>query len=164
MDDIVGLWGGPNRRHRAANCDLAQTLAARVDREPALQRLAPVALNIVCFRYVAADGDLDRLNANIVADLQEAGIAAPSTTVVSGSLAIRAAIVNHRTTHADIAILVDAVLESGQRRDSRRRGEIVRRARRCPRLFHRGPVHPEASLKFGPNPRDADRSSNSIKV
>jgi aromatic-L-amino-acid/L-tryptophan decarboxylase len=97
-------------------CDLAQTLAARVDREPALQRLAPVALNIVCFRYVAADGDLDRLNANIVADLQEAGIAAPSTTVVSGSLAIRAAIVNHRTTQADIAILVDAVLESGQRR------------------------------------------------
>jgi aromatic-L-amino-acid decarboxylase len=97
-------------------CDLAQTLAARVDREPALRRLAPVALNIVCFRYVAAGGDLDRLNANIVADLQEAGIAAPSTTVVSGSLAIRAAIVNHRTTHADIAILVDAVLESGQRR------------------------------------------------
>ena len=47
-------------------CDLAQTLAARVDREPALQRLAPVALNIVCFRYVAADGDLDRLNADIV--------------------------------------------------------------------------------------------------
>ena len=32
-------------------CDLAATLAARVDREPALERLAPVALNIVCFRY-----------------------------------------------------------------------------------------------------------------
>jgi aromatic-L-amino-acid decarboxylase len=97
-------------------CDLAQTLAARVDREPALQRLAPVALNIVCFRYVAAGGDLDRLNADIVADLQEAGIAAPSTTIVNGSLAIRSAIVNHRTTHADVAILVDAVLESGLRR------------------------------------------------
>ena len=98
-------------------CDLAQTLAARVDREPALQRLAPVALNIVCFRYVAAGGDLDRLNADIVADLQEAGIAAPSTTIVNGVLAIRSAIVNHRTDATRIvAILVDAVLELGLRR------------------------------------------------
>ncbi len=97
-------------------CDLAATLAARVDREPALQRLAPVALNIVCFRYIAAEGDLDQLNAAIVADLQEAGVAAPSTTTVNGSLAIRAAIVNHRTTHVDIAILVDAVLEAGRTR------------------------------------------------
>ncbi len=97
-------------------CDLATILAARVDREPALQRLAPVALNIVCFRYVAANGDLDRLNADIVADLQEAGIAAPSTTMVGGVLAIRAAIVNHRTNVEDIAILVDAVLAAGRKR------------------------------------------------
>lgn len=97
-------------------CDLAATLAARVDREPALERLAPVALNIVCFRFVVADGDLDRLNADIVADLQEAGIAAPSTTIVNGVLVIRAAIVNHRTTQADLDILVDAVLEAGRLR------------------------------------------------
>lgn len=97
-------------------CDLATTLAARVTREPALQLMAPVALNIVCFRHVAADGDLNRLNADIVADLQEAGIAAPSTTTIDGALVIRAAIVNHRTTHADVAILVDAVLEAGRRR------------------------------------------------
>jgi aromatic-L-amino-acid/L-tryptophan decarboxylase len=95
-------------------CDLAATLAARVDREPELQRLAPVALNIVCFRYFVPEADLDRLNADIVADLQVAGIAAPSTTVVNGVLAIRAAIVNHRTDHTDIAILVDAVLEAGR--------------------------------------------------
>jgi glutamate/tyrosine decarboxylase-like PLP-dependent enzyme len=82
--------------------------------------LAPVALNIVCFRYVAADGDLDRLNADIVADLQEAGIAAPSTTIVNGALAIRAAIVNHRTVDADVAVLVDAVLAAGRARADRR--------------------------------------------
>jgi glutamate/tyrosine decarboxylase-like PLP-dependent enzyme len=101
-------------------CDLAAALAARVDREPALERLAPVALNIVCFRFIAASGDLDRLNADIVADLQEAGIAAPSTTTVNGALVIRAAIVNHRTTDADIAILVDAVLEAGRVRTEHR--------------------------------------------
>jgi aromatic-L-amino-acid/L-tryptophan decarboxylase len=98
------------------SCDIAATLAARVDREPALVRLAPVALNIVCFRYVADGIDLDRLNADIVADLQVAGIAAPSTTIVQGVLAIRAAIVNHRTEHADVEVLVDAVLEAGRAR------------------------------------------------
>jgi aromatic-L-amino-acid decarboxylase len=120
-------------------CDLAATLAARVDREPALQRLAPVALNIVCFRFVAAEGDLDRLNADIVADLQEAGIAAPSTTIVDGALAIRAAIVNHRTNHADVAILVDSVLELGRARAEQGAEKKV------PPVIHRGQVYREAS-------------------
>ena len=120
-------------------CDLAATLAARIDREPALERLAPVALNIVCFRFIGADGDLDRLNADIVADVQEAGIAAPSTTIVNGMLAIRAAIVNHRTNHADIAILVDAILEAGRTRVEAGTGKKV------PPVIHRGQVYREAS-------------------
>ena len=40
------------------------------------------------------------VNAEIVADLHESGIAAPSTTTIDGKLAIRAAIVNHRTRSA----------------------------------------------------------------
>ena len=92
-------------------CAVARALAARVDAEPLLERLAPVALNIVCFRVRGPDGPaLDRFNAELVADLHEEGIAAPSTTVVNGRLAIRAAIVNHRTTVADGLVLVDAVL------------------------------------------------------
>jgi glutamate/tyrosine decarboxylase-like PLP-dependent enzyme len=97
-------------------CDLARAMARRVDQEPELRRLAPVTLNIVCFRFVAAPGDLNRLNADIVADVQESGIAAPSTTMVGGALAIRAAIVNHRTTEADIAMTIEAVLVAGRRR------------------------------------------------
>jgi glutamate/tyrosine decarboxylase-like PLP-dependent enzyme len=100
-------------------CRLATRLARLVDRTPGLQRLAPVALNIVCFRYVDAPGDLDALNADIVADLQEAGLAAPSTTRVGGVLAIRAAIVNHRTEAADIRALVAAVLRAGRARAAR---------------------------------------------
>jgi glutamate/tyrosine decarboxylase-like PLP-dependent enzyme len=100
-------------------CDLAQHLAARIDAEPDLERLAPVALNIVCFRYRAAATGLDTLNAAIVADLQEDGVAAPSTTLLNGRLAIRAAIVNHRTGRADVERLIDAVLERGRRRAQR---------------------------------------------
>jgi glutamate/tyrosine decarboxylase-like PLP-dependent enzyme len=123
-------------------CDLAAALAARVEREPALQLLAPVTLNIVCFRFIAADGDLDRLNADIVADVQEAGIAAPSTTMVNGALAIRAAIVNHRTTHDDIAIMADAVLAAGRERAA---AAEYRPEKKEPPVMHRGQVYREAS-------------------
>ncbi|MGH7156436.1 MAG: pyridoxal phosphate-dependent decarboxylase family protein, partial [Acetobacteraceae bacterium] len=99
----------------AHTCQVAAYLAARVDAEPMLERLAPVALNIVCFRYRFAR-EIDRENAELVADLQEAGVAAPSTTRLNGRLAIRAAIVNHRTRMEDADALVDAVLAYGQRR------------------------------------------------
>ena len=94
------------------------SLAARIDAEPALQRLAPVALNIVCFRYRAAEMGLDSLNAAIVADLHGDGVAAPSTTVLDGRPAIRAAIVNHRTRPEDVDRLVDAALVRGRARSA----------------------------------------------
>ena len=49
-------------------------------------------------------------------DIQESGIAAPSTTMLDGQLAIRAAIVNHRTDTCDLDALIAAVLEFGARR------------------------------------------------
>jgi glutamate/tyrosine decarboxylase-like PLP-dependent enzyme len=97
----------------AQTCAVARALADRVDREPALQRLAPVPLNIVCFHVRDASDDFNR---DIVADLQEAAVAAPSTTMIDGRLAIRAAIVNHRTRIDDAEALVDAVLAAADRR------------------------------------------------
>jgi glutamate/tyrosine decarboxylase-like PLP-dependent enzyme len=98
-------------------CALARRLAERVDREPELERVAPAPLNIVCFRYRFAD-HLDRENAALAADVQESGIAAPSTTTIAGCLAIRSAIVNHRTRASDVDALVDAVLTLGRRRNA----------------------------------------------
>jgi aromatic-L-amino-acid decarboxylase len=95
-------------------CALANYLEARVLAEPQLELLAPVNLNIVCFRYRADDADT--VNGEIVMDIQESGIAAPSTTVLDGRLAIRAAIVNHRTDVCDIDALIAAVLAFGARR------------------------------------------------
>ncbi|MBV8650108.1 MAG: cytochrome D ubiquinol oxidase subunit I [Alphaproteobacteria bacterium] len=93
-------------------CALARLLARRIEETPELELLAPVALNIVCFRYRGADSD--RINAEIVVALQESGIVAPSTTTVEGRLAIRAAIVNHRTGAADIEALLEATLAFGR--------------------------------------------------
>jgi glutamate/tyrosine decarboxylase-like PLP-dependent enzyme len=86
-------------------------LEIKVRAAPALELVAPVQLNIVCFRYRAIDAD--RINANIVVALQESGIAAPSVTTVKGKLAIRAALFNHRTSETDLDALIDGVLRLG---------------------------------------------------
>jgi len=93
-------------------CDLARYLEHQIMATAELELLAPVQLNIVCFRYRADDADA--LNAKIVADLHESGICAPSTTRIDGCLAIRAAIFNHRTQRRDIDALVNAVLVFGR--------------------------------------------------
>ncbi len=99
------------------NCNQATYLAAEVEAHPELELAAPVSLNIVCFRFVApgrTSDDLNAINGEIVMDLQERGIAAPSTTTLKGELAIRVNITNHRTTFADLVILVDAVVDAGR--------------------------------------------------
>ena len=97
------------------NVAQAEWLAAAVEAEEALELLAPAALNICCFRYAAApSGTLDALNAEIVVQLQEQGIAAPSTTRVGGALAIRVNLTNHRTRQSDLALLLREVCRIGK--------------------------------------------------
>lgn len=95
----------------AQNCQLARYLERRITETPQLELLAPVELNIVCFRYRSENPD--DINARIVVALQESGSVAPSTTRIGGKVAIRAAIVNHRTSRAEIDALIDGVLSFG---------------------------------------------------
>ena len=95
----------------AATCQLARDFAAQIDQQPQLERMAPVALNIVCFRYRSVDAD--QVNRRIVIALHESGVAAPSTTSVNGQLVIRVAIVNHRTDADDLQRLLQAIVELG---------------------------------------------------
>ncbi len=93
-------------------CALARYLESRIAETPELELLAPVELNIVCFRYRA--DECPSVNARIVIDLQESGSVAPSTTIIDGRLAIRAAIVNHRTSRSEIDTLVDKTVALGR--------------------------------------------------
>ena len=88
-------------------CALAQHLAARIAATNRLELLVPVKLNIVCFGVTSFTGAQTE---SLVADLQEEGLFAPSTTIINGRLAIRAAIVNHRTVQADIDTFVEELL------------------------------------------------------
>ena len=107
--------------HRAMverHLDLAQRLARAVDAAPDLERLAEVPLNIVCFRFRPgdlSDDALDRLNTKIGADLLADGRVYVGTTRYRGRVAFRPAIVNWRTTEADVDLIVEVVRELGAR-------------------------------------------------
>jgi glutamate/tyrosine decarboxylase-like PLP-dependent enzyme len=92
----------------AHTCELARYLAASLDRDQRFDIKAPVALNIVCFGIRGAG---DHVIRELVLDLHESGLAVPSWTTVNGELAVRCAIVNHRTTKADIDSFISVLSE-----------------------------------------------------
>jgi aromatic-L-amino-acid/L-tryptophan decarboxylase len=96
-----------------ATCENARYLAEQLAQSDIFELRAAVSLNIVCFALKT--GWPDPANEAIVIDLQERGLAAPSTTSLLGRPVIRAAIVNHRTTRADINQFVTALHEAAGR-------------------------------------------------
>jgi aromatic-L-amino-acid/L-tryptophan decarboxylase len=94
----------------------ARYLANLIEAEPRLELLAPVGINIVCFRYRAPGAtaaDRKELNVELMLRLQEEGTAALSDTTVEGEHWLRAAIVNHRTRREDLAVLVSETVRLG---------------------------------------------------
>ena len=98
------------------NVDQARYLEGLIRATPELQLLAPVALNIVCFRFVGGmhtEESIDALNKELLLRLHEGGVAAPSYTVIGGKYALRVCITNHRSRREDFAVLVKEVMRLG---------------------------------------------------
>ena len=98
------------------NIQQARYLGDQVEAHTQLELLAPTAMNVVNFRYVApnrTDAELDSLNLEILMQVQERGIAAPSSTTLNGHFSIRVAICNHRSRRSDFDALVAGVIEIG---------------------------------------------------
>jgi glutamate/tyrosine decarboxylase-like PLP-dependent enzyme len=92
-------------------------LAGLVESQNNLELMAPVELDIVCFRYNPGGLDepsLNSLNQEILIRLHESGIAVPSYTTLDGKYCLRAAIANHRTIREDLDLLVQSVLAFGK--------------------------------------------------
>ncbi|MGA9531860.1 MAG: pyridoxal-dependent decarboxylase [Anaerolineales bacterium] len=98
------------------NVRQAAYLAQLVDEHPFLERLAPVDLNIVCFRYLQPDlhvDDWDVINQELLYRLQETGAAVPSSTHIKDHFALRVNITNHRSQQRDFDQLVKDVVQLG---------------------------------------------------
>ncbi|MFK8029945.1 MAG: aspartate aminotransferase family protein [Gammaproteobacteria bacterium] len=97
-------------RMMSKNVEQAHYLAARIEATEGLELVAPVGLDIVCYRAIVPGFSVDALNAlnkRILTDMQESGTAVPSYTTLNGVYCIRVAISNHRSEQADFDLLVD---------------------------------------------------------
>lgn len=100
------------------NLNHARRLAEAVVEQPHLQLLAPVELSAICFRYLGAGGlteaELNRLNPAILKRVVERGRVYLSNATLRAKFCLRACIVNHRTTDADIDSVVPEVLAAAR--------------------------------------------------
>jgi aromatic-L-amino-acid/L-tryptophan decarboxylase len=89
----------------------AQLLAELVQAEPSLELLAPVELSAVCFRWAGGPAaTLDERNQQILQRVGRRGRVLLSNATLRGQFALRACIVNHRTTDQDVAAVIEEVL------------------------------------------------------
>ena len=98
------------------NIDQARHFAAQLAARPDFELVAPVTLDIVCFRYRppgVPEAGLKALNIEIMLRLQEEGLAVLSDTTVHGTHALRAAISHHRTRTEDIDLVIEAIARIG---------------------------------------------------
>lgn len=101
----------------ARNVEQAHYFGQLVEQDPQLELLAPIGMDIVCFRFNPGGIDEDALNAlnkEILMQLHEKGIAAPTYTTLGQIYCLRIAISNHRSTFDDFALLAREVVQIGK--------------------------------------------------
>jgi glutamate/tyrosine decarboxylase-like PLP-dependent enzyme len=107
--------------HRAIverSLDNAARLAAQVEESDDFELLAPVPLNVVCFRYQppgVAETELDSLNESVAEAVLTDGRIYVGTTNWAGKVAFRPAFVNWRTTSADVDLILETLRDLGSR-------------------------------------------------
>ena len=101
---------------------LARMLYERLPDYAELERLTQ-SLSITTFRFVPSDLDagsevvndyLNELNLELLTRLQSSGAFYLSNAVINGKYALRACIVNFRTSASDISALPPFVIEAGR--------------------------------------------------
>jgi aromatic-L-amino-acid/L-tryptophan decarboxylase len=100
----------------ARNVEQAHYLGALVENNPTLELMAPIGMDIVCFRFNPGgldDEKLNALNKEILMELHEQGIAAPTYTTLNGRYCLRVAIANHRSRQEDFDLLAGEVVRLG---------------------------------------------------
>jgi glutamate/tyrosine decarboxylase-like PLP-dependent enzyme len=104
-------------RMMARNVEQAHYFGQLVEKDSMLELMAPIGLDIVCFRFNPGGLDttaLNALNKEILMQLHEQGIAAHSYTTLNDRYCLRIAISNHRSTLEDFDLLAREVVRLGK--------------------------------------------------
>ena len=89
-----------------SNIEVAQHLSKLIDDSDDFERVAPVPLSIVCFRYKRGD---DAFNKQLMVEVQRDGESYLSNATIDGRFALRACIVNFRTRFEDAELLLNSI-------------------------------------------------------
>jgi len=101
----------------ARNVEQAHYFGELVEKDEQMELMAPIGLDIVCFRFNPGGLELSALNAinkEILMQLHEQGIAVPSYTTLNGQYCLRIAISNHRSRLEDFDLLAREVVRIGK--------------------------------------------------
>ena len=79
------------------------------------EMLAPVELSVFCFRYKAAQGDLNQINERILLELQRGGSSYLSNATVNGRFGLRGCVLNYRTTEEHMTRLLSDARAAARR-------------------------------------------------
>jgi aromatic-L-amino-acid/L-tryptophan decarboxylase len=99
------------------NIEQAHYFGKLIEKNADMELMAPIGLDIVCFRYNPGGKDdkrLNSLNKEILLQLHEQGIAVPSYTTLNGKYCLRIAIANHRSRKEDFDLLAKEVIRIGR--------------------------------------------------
>jgi aromatic-L-amino-acid decarboxylase len=116
LDDVQRTGASKLGRLIQQNIDQAHYLARLVEAAPELELALPVSLNIVNFCYTRPaldDASIDNLNKQIEIELQERGVAAPSSVCIGGRKYLYIAITNRRSRSDDFDVFVREVIRIG---------------------------------------------------
>lgn len=108
---------GKYRRLIEMNIDQAKYLGKLIEDSPDLELVAPVNLNIVCFRFFVdglGEEALTKLNYGIFGKLLSNPKCAFLPSVVDGKTVFRVSNTNHRTKFKDMDFLVDYIVDQGK--------------------------------------------------
>ena len=129
---LLRYYGAPRIAAAIAEDNaLAAHLGASVEAAEDFELLAPVELSICCFRYAPPDmrrrlltadeagrarieSELNELNERILRAVQRGGRAYVSNALLRGRFALRACIINFRTTRRDIEATLDIIREAAR--------------------------------------------------
>ena len=96
----------------------AHRLAEAIKKEPRLELLAPIELSAVCFQHRGPEGlphtQLNQFNQSLLKRVVERGRVYLSNASLRGKFCLRACIVNHRTTDADLDSIISEVLAAAK--------------------------------------------------
>jgi len=111
---------GAKRLRQTIQADInkAHYFATLLDDAGDFERMAPVPLSIVCFRYTPdgfTEKEIEKLNRKLIQAIEKDGRIFLTGTRIDGKTALRTCFINPRTTREDLQLILEVIRNLGRK-------------------------------------------------